>query len=204
MHSMYAGIRNGSQSFMSNGGPASTTTPKPKLIGLTAPARAGKDTIGDMLSKHFNSARVAFAAPLRSALRAMIPDLTDEHFFGSLKEVPLDWLGKSPRQLMQTLGTEWGRNLIHSEIWLKLAERAIDKYHSQQFHVVVTDVRFENEAHFIRQKGGQIWHIRRGDAPKVNAHASEAGVQVVKGDLIIDNNGSLDQLEGLVIHAFTN
>lgn len=231
MHSMYAGIRNGSQAFLSNGGPASVLIDpkkieidgnnvqmdgsrasfgwntiqdifKPKLIGLTAPARAGKDTVGGILHTHFAAARVAFANPLRAALRAMIPGLTDEHFFGNLKEVEIPWLGKSPRQMMQTLGTEWGRNLVHNELWLKIAEQTIDAHMNNLLHVAVTDVRFENEAHFIRQKGGQVWHIQRGEAPKVNAHASEAGVQFMQGDLIIDNNGTIADLEAKVWDAF--
>lgn len=174
----------------------------PRLIGLAAPARAGKDTVGGILRTHAAAQSVAFAEPIRSALRAMIPGLTEEHIHGKLKEVEIPWLGKSYRQLAQTLGTEWGRNLIHTELWLKIAEQSIDSIMAKGLHAVVTDVRFENEAHFIRQKGGEVWHIQRGNIEKVNAHASEAGVKVAPTDRIIDNNGTLADLEHEVLTAF--
>lgn len=214
MHSMFGGLRS------EGGGCAATLIPpepkvvmkapyfsydlsvKPKLIGLTAPARAGKDTVGGILAKNYGAQLVAFANPLREGLRTMIPGLTDEHFFGSLKEVEIPWLGKSPRQMMQTLGTEWGRNSVNQDLWLLIAKKTIQRHMNNYYHVAVTDVRFENEAEMIRDMGGQVWHIRRGSAPRVSAHLSEAGVRVQASDVVIDNNGSLEQLEESVRNAF--
>lgn len=174
---------------------------EPRIVGLTGRARSGKDTVADMLKDAYSVKTVAFADPIRAALRAML-GLTDEHFSGKLKEVPIDWLGKSPRQLMQTLGTEWGRGLINEDIWLLIAGRKIDSIKWYGEHAVITDVRFENEATYIREKGGQIWHVVRGAAPAVSAHASEAGVTFVEGDALIDNNGTLEELFDLVCETF--
>lgn len=173
-----------------------------KLIGLTGPAYCGKDTIAGILRREFPVQTLSFADPIRSMLRAMDIGLTDEHFFGKLKEVTIDWLGKSPRQLMQTLGTEWGRGLIHEDLWLMLAERKVDKIKSDGFHAVVTDCRFENEATRIRALGGTIWHIKRGTVKSVNAHVSEAGVAFQAGDKIIDNNGTIQELVDEVCDQF--
>jgi len=175
---------------------------KPKLIGLHAKARAGKDTVAGMLQDAFSAKKAAFADPIRDSLRAML-GLTDKHFFGSLKEVPIDWLGKSPRQLMQTLGTEWGRGLINEDIWLLIAGQKIGKIHGEGHHAVITDVRFENEASYIRAKGGAVWHILRDNAQPVAAHASEAGVLFHPGkDVFINNNGTLSELFERVYDAF--
>jgi hypothetical protein len=81
------------------------------LIGLHGKAHAGKDTVGQMLVG-YGLDRVAFADPIKRMLIEGL-GLTAEHFDSPLKEEPIPWLGKSPRQLMQTLGTEWGRDLVN-------------------------------------------------------------------------------------------
>lgn len=102
-------------------------TQPPKLIGLTGPAGCGKDTVAQILCDTQEFRRIALAEPIRRGIVNMfgIPmgHLTDRE----LKEQPLAELcGKSPRQAMQTLGTEWGRQHIDLGIWLKVAEREID------------------------------------------------------------------------------
>jgi hypothetical protein len=166
---------------------------KRKLIALAGPAYCGKDTVAGILRREFPVCSLAFADPIRTMLRDAF-GLTNEHFFGKLKEVPLDWLGKSPRQLMQTLGTEWGRGLIHEDLWLIMAERKVSEIHSSGFHAVITDCRFENEAARVRALGGVVWHIKRGESRPVNAHVSEMGIQFQPGDKEIDNNGTIQDL----------
>jgi hypothetical protein len=177
--------------------PWSTT----KLIGLAGPARSGKDTVAGMLKDAYEAKSVAFADPLRAGLGAMF-GFGPEHFNGPLKEVPVEPYGKSYRYMAQTLGTEWGRKLIHEDLWVLIAYEKIKKIHAAGCHAVVTDVRFDNEAEFVRSKGGVVWHIYRPDAPKVNTHASEAGVTFVEGDMTIANNGTLDHLMDEVCDAF--
>lgn len=172
-----------------------------KLIALAGPAYCGKDTVAGILRREFPACSLAFADPIRDMLRATF-GLTDEHFFGKLKEVPMPWLGKSPRQLMQTLGTEWGRGFIREDLWLLLAMRKVDQIKASGFHAVITDCRFENEAAHVRANGGEVWHIRRGEARSVNTHVSEAGVAFVVGDKIIDNNGTINDLVDEVCDNF--
>lgn len=64
--------------------------------------------------------------------------------------------------------------------------------------IVIRDIRYENEADFIRSAGGQIWHIQRKDLQAVNPHSSEWGIAVQSGDAIIHNNGTLAELEACV------
>lgn len=175
---------------------------RPVLIGLTGKARSGKDTVAKLLQKHNALQTISFAEPIRAALRGMM-HLTDEHFHGKLKEQELEWLGKSPRQLMQLLGTEWGRHLVNENIWLLLAQRQIEAAHKIGLPVVVTDVRFENEAKFIREQGGVLWHIYRNGVESVNSHASEAGVAFdYAQDFSIENNSTLEELEKQALYLF--
>jgi hypothetical protein len=64
--------------------------------------------------------------------------------------------------------------------------------------VIIKDIRYENEAAFIRKQGGEIWHLLRDNALKVNAHSSELGINIKSGDIVINNNGTLAQLSDIV------
>jgi len=68
--------------------------------------------------------------------------------------------------------------------------------------IVIKDIRFENEADFLRRHNGTLWHIVRDDAQKVNAHASELGIAIGEQDVVIDNNGTLEQLAVAVEKAW--
>ena len=167
------------------------------LIGLTGPARTGKSTTAYHLTLEHGFASYAFADPLRDALMAIF-GLSPEDFEGTAKEKPIAWLGRSPRQLMQLLGTEWGRHMISANLWVDLAEQHFDALADASWpapHYVISDVRFENEADFIRKRGGVIVHLQRFDAPKVNPHISEAGVSLHKNDLVLVNDGDLPSLQ---------
>ncbi|MGK8439040.1 deoxynucleotide monophosphate kinase [Ectopseudomonas hydrolytica] len=166
------------------------------LIGLAGRARVGKDTVARYLAAHLTLISYAFADPLKQALAGMF-HLTAAQLDGAEKEQPLAWLGKSPRELMQLLGTEWGRDLVHPQLWLLLAEQNLQLLaeHDQAMKgVVIRDVRFDNEADWVRSKGGVILHITRPDAIEVATHTSESGVTHRPGDFSLVNDGTLDQL----------
>lgn len=160
------------------------------LIGISGRARSGKDTMADMLVTNFSYEKYSFAKPIKDAVKVMF-GLTEDHVNGHLKEEILPDLGVSPRFLMQTLGTEWGRGMVNQQCWLLAAQRMVEQ---QINDLVIPDVRFENEANFIRKNGGVLVHISRDSAEQVRAHASEAGVSLMPGDVQIDNSGSLVEL----------
>lgn len=176
------------------------------LIGLAGRAGSGKDSVAEHLADEHNVLRYAFALPLKAALRVMLgldpEDLEDRE----RKEAVIEWLGKSPRELMQTLGTDWGRFLVAPDLWTRLARRVIDEARtSAEFGyapaLVISDVRFANEAALIRELGGWVVHVRRPDAPRVADHVSEALLPFVAGDLVLDNAGTLDELRQLADHV---
>ncbi len=168
------------------------------LIGLTGRAGAGKDTAANYMAEVHRFMPVAFATPLRQMLEVGF-GLTTEHFTTANKNTVIDWLGRSPRQLMQTLGTEWGRSHVGSTVWVDLAARELDSLDG--LDVVFTDVRFENEAAMIRERGGVLIRLARATAP-VHSHVSEAGIKLQQFDREIHNNGPLfqlyDQLDAII------
>ncbi len=168
------------------------------LIGLTGPARSGKDTVGLHLSGIHNFHLLSFAGPLKDMLRIGL-NLNMEQTDGNRKEEPIDWLdGITPRSLMQTLGTEWGRQQ-HPDLWIRIAEQRIVRFGSET-DIVFTDVRFDNEANMIRRHGGNIFHISRSQVEFISGiegHASEAGVQFNTGvcqDFSLPNNHTFESL----------
>ena len=167
-----------------------------KVVAFTGPAGCGKSTAADALVS-VGWVKVKFASTLKNMVRCM--GLTDEHIEGQLKEEPLDWLGgKSPRFVMQTLGTEWGRKLIDENLWASIAKREICNAISAGVNVVVDDCRFENEATAIREIGGEIVEIY-GRGGIVSGHESERGV---KPDWRINNTGSASNLAVDVVYIF--
>jgi hypothetical protein len=173
---------------------------KPLLIGLAGPARSGKSTAAEHLVRNHLLEHYAFADPLRTGLMEIF-NLDPDDFEGERKEKQLPWLGRSPRELMQSMGTEWARQMVNPDVWVKIAEQNLNYLQNSLSSVVgfvISDVRFENEAEFIRQRGGTIIHISRPDAEPVNPHVSEAGIHVKQPDLIVRNNGDREHLRCLI------
>lgn len=175
-----------------------------QLIGLTGRAGCGKDTVARFLCEAHGFVQIALADPLRDGIKVML-GLTDEQLHNrDLKEASIDWLGKSPRELLQTLGTEWGREQVVPDLWLRVAARRIASIKASPpcLHVagiVVSDIRFENEAEWLRAQGGALWHIARPGIACGNAgHVSENGITKANFDVDIANDTTIADLEELV------
>ncbi|MNO00802.1 hypothetical protein D3C81_2207660 [compost metagenome] len=68
---------------------------------------------------------------------------------------------------------------------------------------MISDLRFENEADFVRKRGGIVIHVLRPDATEVNPHVSESGIEIQDNDLVLHNEGALDDLFGQLDEFFT-
>lgn len=166
------------------------------LIGFTGKARCGKDTAGDYLIKRHNFTRYGFADPLKRACSEMFGVPINHFYDDEFKEEVIPFWGYSPRQMAQLLGTEGGRELFDKNIWVKRATQSFyDEAASEEFRgMVLTDVRFENEANWVRDNGGLLVHVWRNGIKEVTAHSSEDGVEIKDNDMVIENNDSLDFL----------
>jgi hypothetical protein len=165
---------------------------RPRLIGITGRAGAGKNLAASMVT---DATIIGLADPIYEMLAVMldceVSDLRDR----DRKELAIDWLQRSPRQLLQTLGTEWGRKQVCEDVWIKIACRRIDGLVSNgDTVIVVADVRFDNEASMIRARGGEVWEITRDDAGERLEHSSEDGISRQLVDRAIPNNGTIDEL----------
>ena len=173
------------------------------IIGLCGAAGSGKNAAAFHLCRKYGAEHYAFADPLYAAVSVITGLSVDELQDRSRKEQPLAWLPASPRRLLQTIGTEWGRETIHPMIWILATLRRIDA--SEALYHVITDVRFENEAQAIHDRGGVVWRVVRPGAGLSGAearHSSEAGIPDEMVDDEILNDGPLAVLDGRVDAAW--
>lgn len=168
----------------------------PKLIGIAGKAGSGKDAIADHLWEHHSFLKMAFADALKLSASSMFGIDLNYFYDRDKKEERIEYWGLSPRQIAQLLGTEAVRGVFGDDFWVRrwylsfLLMKDTD-------HVVVPDVRFELEAEFIRRLGGTILHVRRPTAGLQGMdglHVSERGIRHDSNDLVIDNDGTLDDL----------
>jgi hypothetical protein len=171
-----------------------TCTPRShrQVIAFTGLAGSGKSTAAAHLCDVHGFERVRFAGPLKSMMAAL--GLTETEIDGDRKEMPCALLGgKTPRLAMQTIGTEWGRDIIDPDLWIRAWQAAVDHLPAA-VPVVVDDCRFPNEASAVRAAGGTLVRIVRvGAGAGAAGHSSEG--QELPFDLEITNNGSPDDLQ---------
>lgn len=174
----------------------STTPTRGRLAGLNGKARCGKDTAANFLVERFGFTKGSFAAPIRAFILLL---LGLDHFseLEAIKDDPHPLLGgKTPRYAMQTLGTEWGRQLVSETLWLDVLERKVRALLDAGKNVVISDVRFDNEAALIHKMGGVVVNIVRPDQKEIggSGHKSESGVKPELFDAIVLNTGTPEAL----------
>ena len=144
--------------------------------------------------------RLSFADPLRKFSAQILSSLGYNGLacLRDKKEEKITELGVSPRQMMQTLGTEWGRSCIHPDLWIMVAAGTVEKQLKRGRNVVIDDVRFPNEAEMIRKLGGELWLVDRPGVVYEGDHASEGALHDIVPDAVINNSGGLEQLREVV------
>jgi deoxynucleotide monophosphate kinase-like protein len=180
----------------------------PRVIAVTAPSRrSGKGTITDVLVQEYGYTEVMFAMPLKVMYIALLmyQGVDQAHYpailDGYLKETPMEEVGGlSLRSFAEGVGTDWGRNMIDKDIWVKMASFKIKKMLDLGHRVVISDVRFPNECDVARQYGGKVWSVIRpeengGLAPTL---ASEGHLKFYTFDAVFSNAGDVEDLKQLV------
>ena len=172
----------------------------PVLIGITGRAGAGKTTAAAYLQRRFDFEPVAFADALKDMLATMLADRNVDHAVlhePDLKHAPLpECHHTTARHLMQTLG-DWGREQVDPQFWVaQLQARALGAQGDTPVHdrLLVTDVRYPNEAAWLRQRGGVLLRITRCMAPRLDWHSSESWTDSLPVSAEVPNDGLLASL----------
>jgi len=174
----------------------------PRIVGVAGYAKSGKSTVADFLIGDHGFKRFKFADVLKDMLRAV--GLTEAQVEGDQKEVAVDALcGHTPREAMQTLGTEWGRKMMGDDLWVNLWQDRVQ--HWLTLHpmnrVIVDDVRFPNELQRVLDLGGTVLRIDRPGVKPTNGHSSETAIDGAAGMIVVVNNGDIHGLHRKAISA---
>ncbi len=178
------------------------------LLGVSGRKRSGKDTLAARLISHHGFTRVSFAEPMRKMLKAQDPivdwvgdevrtdpvHLTEvlgpEDDWETAKELP------EVRRLMQALGTEGGRAILGENVWVDAAFRVVDEIPGP---VVITDVRFPNEADAVERWPGSVTYglfvrVHRPGLPTDDLHPSETALDDRIAHVRVINDGTIADL----------
>lgn len=167
------------------------------IVGLTGRKGCGKSSVANIFRERLGYEVISFASPIKDMLRVL--GLGDAELNDPIiKEIVLDEYRKSPRELMQLLGTEFGRALVDKNIWVTALEKRIDP----DKNYVIDDVRFPNEAAMIHANGGKVVRVYRPmqEEEAEDSHISEAGIDSEQIDYELRNSSCyVTDLEHTVI-----
>ena len=143
---------------------ATNAATKGLLIGFHGPFGSGKDTLAKAILKAAflpDTCRLKFADPMYEMAAKIDPAFNRDMPHVDKNAYVLDdpALG-TRRNFLEKLGTEFGRDCIASDIWLRLTAHRIRALRRAHPILVVSDVRFENEATMLREMGGIIFHLK--------------------------------------------
>jgi hypothetical protein len=199
------------------------------IIGVCGFIGSGKDTVADYLVNFHGFRRESFANSLKDAVanvfgwdRTMLEGRTTQAREWREQVDPwwaerLDIPTLTPRWILQYWGTEVCRKAFHDDIWIASLE---NKLRNSKDDIVISDCRFPNEIKSIKDAGGIVVRVVRGDEPewyqdavdmnagdrcmtymtakvrmqKLGIHASETAWVGTEFDLILDNNATIDDL----------
>jgi hypothetical protein len=166
------------------------------LIGILGRKGHGKDTIADKIIMKLSYEKHSFADSLKEAC-GNIFSLSKDQLYGDKKEVVDERWGFTPRKILQFVGTDlfrerWGDidPETNSNIWIKSFE---NKYKDQLDRIIIADVRFQNEADFIKNNGGIIIKVVRPEIETNDNHISES-IDSINYDHKIFNDSTLPSL----------
>lgn len=166
------------------------------IVALSGLAGSGKTLAAAHLVNGHGFKRISLADPIKVMLQAV--GVSEEHLWGDRKMEPLPLLaGKTARFALQSLGTQWGREMMGPNLWFNMWEKQV--HESGASRVVVDDVRFASEAFGIELLGGIHIKIER---PGLNVeHATyqhESETQNIDADIVVQNDGLPDDLRNKI------
>lgn len=171
---------------------------KPLIVAFSGAARVGKDTSADAPCFLKGWRRISFAAELKADVFAAISRAKkkDPLCIGSLPHV--SWFNDPVRkEVLRPLLVAYGAVLrkISPGHWIRRLEDSAFLPHVGQWTkgFVITDLRYKDEAAWVREHGGIVITLQRPGHAPVNAE-EERSLSEFTGDYVITNSGSKEDL----------
>jgi dephospho-CoA kinase len=177
----------------------SNTYKLPKIIGLLARSRSGKDTVADYIilkygasgaSSAYNIVKRRLAGPIKNAVKELY-GFTDDHLETDIKDIKIERFNCSPRDamvqitkaIMELSGTDFFTNKLYNSI----AESDISEI------TIIPDIRYIHDIERIHNNGGIVIKIERNLEQNVH-YINENNIENMMADFVITNNGTLEEL----------
>lgn len=169
------------------------------MLGILGKKGVGKDLISDYVVKNYGYTKTSFAYPLKEACKLLF-GFTEDQVNGDLKEVIDPAWGLTPRTVLQYVGTEMFRkniqNLlpnIEDNFWVNSLINRVLKMENK--NIVISDVRFQNEAEIIQKNNGLVIKLVRPGIFNKDEHASEKAQESIENyDYLLVNDGTIKEL----------
>jgi hypothetical protein len=184
------------------------------VIVFVGPANHGKTTASEMALQYMTSAcglnmsapshRLSFASPLKEALMHLF-DIERDVLFCDRRKAEKETLdprwGRSPRQLLQSLG-DWARKEGGEDFFVNRVAIKLSFLLKTGAIVAVDDCRYLEEARMLKRMGAYIVRLNRSSdengvqmQEEAAAHSSEKGIPMALVDDYIYNNGTIESLQ---------
>jgi len=177
---------------------------RPIIIALCSPAMgSGKSVIAEHLVERHQFQLVKFAHGLKAMTAALLgsigygADEIHDAIEGDAKETVIPALGVTPRRIMQTLGTECGRDCIDPDIWANIAAARCASILATGRSIIIDDLRYENELGVLHLLGAYVYRIVRPGVTVTATHSSEGSLDGLRM-AEIHNDGTIDDLTAKV------
>jgi thymidylate kinase len=196
------------------------------IIGINGWSGSGKDVTGNIIKKYLQHYEIKKFGGKLKEIASILTGIPIENFenqefkktnlsseWNIKKKIKKHYASRvdyfkyeeemTARTLLQTLGTDCLRNNLHEDVWVNAlfseykSPKMSEKYPSDW---IITDVRFENEIKRIEELGGITIRINRINNSPINAHPSETSLDDWNFKYIIDNNGTLEELEEKILN----
>lgn len=184
------------------------------ILGVTGFAQNGKTTIANYLAAHYGFTILSYADGVRDMALAIDPIV---EYRDPTPEEGIDVVGycrysrvlsargyeaakqqADVRRLLQRIGTEGGRGVLGPDVWVDALRNKLADTILERVNIVVPDVRFENEAAFIKSMGGDVWRVvHTGRLVSTDLHPSEANTAGLSVDYTLEAD-SVDTLHAAV------
>ena len=189
------------------------------IIGICGLIGSGKDTIADHLVKDHKFVKISFADKLKDTVATLFEwdrDLLDgkteqsrlwreqeDHFWSKELKKKV-----TPRYVLQVFGTECMRDGFYDGIWVSMLKKKVTE--NPDINWVIPDVRFENEVKVLKEIGGEVWWVKRGQLPMwfrmyqdigqkpKDVHASEWQWANAQFDKVFENDSTINALKSQV------
>lgn len=172
----------------------------PIVIGIGYKKGSGKDTIANRLVDNHNFIKLSFADPLKQACKSIF-HFTDDQLYGNSKEIVDPNWGKTPREILQIIGTDAIRSVSYNDVWIRSTfikmDKLVKEFPDKQLRFVIPDVRFKNEVLAIKNlSNSSLWKVNRNlPSNAFSTHISETELDDCKDwDYEFDNNFNMQSL----------